>query len=181
MLKSAVCFFLAVLSVSAAPSIYDYSLNSIDGKDTRLSTFKGKVVMLVNVASRCGYTPQYSGLESLYEKYRAKGFVIVGIPANNFMSQEPGANSEIQTFCRSKYNVQFPMMAKISVAGSDKAPLYRYLTSKEKNPKTGGEIQWNFTKFLVDREGKVVARFEPATEPSDPAVASAIDGALAKQ
>lgn len=173
---------LLACSVSfAAPSIYDYTLNSIDGQSTPLSTFKGKVVMLVNVASRCGYTPQYAGLESLYEKYKSQGFVIVGIPANNFMSQEPGTNGEIKTFCRSKYNVQFPMMAKVSVAGADKAPLYQYLTSEEKNPKTGGEIKWNFTKFLVDRDGKIVARFEPATTPEDPYVSAAVQQALAKK
>lgn len=185
MLKTFVCLTATVLLAStngvAAPSIYDYSLSSIDGKDTPLSSFKGKVVMLVNVASRCGYTPQYEGLESLYEKYKSQGFVIVGIPANNFMSQEPGTNSEIKTFCQRKYNVQFPMMAKVSVAGTDKTPLYRYLTSEEKNPKTGGEIKWNFTKFLVDRDGKIVARFEPATTPDDPAVKSAVTQALEKK
>src|SRR5947209_472933 len=131
---------LTVASLSAA-SVYNYTLNSIDGAPTPLSSFKGKVVLLVNVASRCGYTPQYAGLEKLYEKYKDRGLVIVGVPANNFMSQEPGTNAEIKTFCKRKYDVTFPMMAKISVAGSDKDPLYQYLTSKEQNPKTGGEIQ----------------------------------------
>lgn len=168
---------LCIASLSAA-SIYEYTLNSIDGAPTPLSSFKGKVVLLVNVASRCGYTPQYAGLEKLYEKYKDRGFVIVGVPANNFMSQEPGTNAEIKTFCKSKYDVKFPMMAKVSVAGSDKDPLYRYLTSKEQNPKTGGEIQWNFTKFLIGRDGNIVARFEPAVTPEDPAVTSAIDAAL---
>lgn len=163
-----------------AASVYDYTLNSIDGKSTPLSSFKGKVVMLVNVASKCGYTPQYAGLESLYEKYRAQGFVIVGIPANNFMGQEPGTNAEIQTFCKTKYNVQFPMMSKVSVAGSDKTPLYQFLTSEKQNPKTGGEIKWNFTKFLVGKDGQLLNRFEPAVTPDDPAVTSAVSAALQK-
>ena len=173
----------AVLGIVATPgfaaSVYDYTLQSIDGKSTPLSEFKGKVVLLVNVASRCGYTPQYSGLESLYEKHREQGFTIVGIPANNFMSQEPGSNAEIKTFCQSKYNVKFPMMAKVSVAGGDKAPLYRYLTNEQQNPKTGGEIKWNFTKFLVGRDGEIVARFEPAVTPDDPALVAAVEKALA--
>jgi len=167
--------FIATLS---AASIYDYTLNSIDGAPTPLSSFSGKVVLLVNVASRCGYTPQYAGLEKLYEKYKDRGFVIVGVPANNFMGQEPGTNAEIKTFCKSKYDVKFPMMAKVSVAGSDKNPLYAYLTSKEENPKTGGKIQWNFTKFLIGRNGNIAARFEPAVTPEDPAVTSAIEAAL---
>jgi glutathione peroxidase len=170
---------LAASALSAA-SIYDYTINSIDGKPTPLSTYKGKVVLLVNVASRCGYTPQYAGLESLYEKNKDKGFVIVGVPANNFMSQEPGTNEEIKTFCKSKYDVQFPIMTKLSVKGSDKTPLYQYLTSTEQNPKTGGEIKWNFTKFLIGRDGQILARFEPAITPEDPALTSAVSSALGK-
>lgn len=168
---------LALLITAALPaaSIYDYTLNSIDGKPTPLSTFKGKVVMLVNVASRCGYTPQYSGLESLYEKHKDQGFVMIGIPANNFGSQEPGANAEIKTFCQSKYAVTFPMMSKISVAGAGQAPLYQYLTG---SGKTGGEIQWNFTKFLIGRDGQILARFEPAVTPDDPALNAAVEKAL---
>lgn len=169
-----------LLTTAALPaaSIYDYTLNSIDGKPTPLSEFKGKVVMLVNVASRCGYTPQYAGLESLYKKHKDQGFVIVGIPANNFGSQEPGTNAEIKTFCSSKYNVTFPMMAKVSVKGSDKAPLYEYLTSQHANPKSGGEIQWNFTKFLIGRDGQIVQRFEPAVTPDDPELNKAVEKAL---
>lgn len=177
-------FLFTVAAVTIAPlqgaSLYDYTLNSIDGKSTPLSSFKGKVVMLVNVASRCGYTPQYAGLESLYEKHKDQGFVIVGVPANNFMSQEPGTNAEIKTFCKSKYDVQFPMMAKVSVAGTDKAPLYQYLTSEKLNPKTGGEIQWNFTKFLIGKDGRILKRFEPAVTPNDPAVTAAVTAALQK-
>jgi glutathione peroxidase len=170
---------LAASALSAA-SIYDYTINSIDGKPTPLSSFKGKVVLLVNVASRCGYTPQYTGLEALYEKNKDKGFVIVGVPANNFMSQEPGTNEEIKTFCKSKYDVQFPIMSKVSVKGSDKTPLYQYLTSPEQNPKTGGEIKWNFTKFLIGRDGQILARFEPAVTPEDAALTSAVSSALEK-
>jgi glutathione peroxidase len=129
-------------------------------------------VLIVNVASRCGFTPQYAGLEALYEKYKDRGFVILGFPANNFGGQEPGTNEEIKTFCSSKYNVTFPMYSKISVKGDDKAPLYQFLTA------TGGEIQWNFTKFLVDKNGKVVARFEPKVTPESPEVAEAIEKAL---
>jgi glutathione peroxidase len=166
---------LLVTTALPAASVYDYTLNSIDGKPTSLSTFKGKVIMLVNVASRCGYTPQYAGLESLYEKYKDQGFVIIGIPANNFGGQEPGTNAEIKTFCKSKYAVTFPMMSKVSVAGADKAPLYQYLTS---SGKTGGEIQWNFTKFLIGRDGQILARFEPAVAPDDPSLNTAVEKAL---
>lgn len=169
---------LLCAAILSAASMYDYTLKSIDGAPTPLSSFKGKVVLLVNVASRCGYTPQYVGLEKLYETYKDQGFVIIGVPANNFMSQEPGTNAEIKTFCKSKYDVTFPMMAKVSVKGGDQNALYQYLTSTEQNPKTGGEIKWNFTKFLVGRDGNVVARFEPAVKPDDPAVTSAIKTAL---
>ena len=165
-------------TAGAAPSVYDYTLKSIDGRPLPLSSLKGKVVMLVNVASKCGYTPQYAGLESLYEKHKDEGFVIVGIPANNFGSQEPGTNAEIQTFCKSKYDVKFPMAAKVSVKGNDQAPLYKYLTDKSANPQSGGEIQWNFTKFLIGRDGRILARFEPAVAPDDPGLNSAIAKAL---
>ena len=177
-----IIFVLTVSLLSITPlkaaSIYDYTLDSIDSKSTPLSSFKGKVVMLVNVASRCGYTPQYAGLEALYEKYKAKGFVIVGIPANNFMSQEPGTNAEIKTFCKSKYDVQFPMMSKVSVVGQDMTPLYQYLTSEKLDPKHAGEIKWNFTKFLIGKDGGVLDRFEPAVTPDSPTVASAVASAL---
>ena len=159
-------------------SIYDFTMNSIDGKPTALSSFKGKVVLLVNVASRCGYTPQYTALENVYEKYKGRNFVIVGIPANNFGGQEPGTNEEIRTFCSTKYNVTFPMMAKVSVKGGDITPLYRYLTDKSANPATGGEIQWNFTKFLVGADGKIVARFEPKITPDSAEITTAIEKAL---
>jgi len=165
--------------IGGEKSVFDYTLNTIDGQPAPLSAYKGKVVMLVNVASRCGFTPQYTALEAIYEKYKDRGFVIVGIPANNFGAQEPGTNQEIKTFCQSKYNVKFPMMAKVSVKGDDKTPLYQYLTDKSANPKTGGDIQWNFTKFLVGPDGQIITRFEPAVTPDSPEVAAAIEKALA--
>jgi glutathione peroxidase len=166
-------------STFAASNIYNFSLPSIDGKPMPLSDFKGKVILMVNVASQCGYTPQYTGLEALYEKYKDKGFVIVGFPANNFGAQEPGTNDEIKTFCSRKYSVKFPLYAKVSVKGSDQTPLYKYLTT-ETDPKLNGEIKWNFTKFLVDRDGNVVKRFEPAVTPESPEVVSAVEGLLKK-
>ena len=169
---------LGTTLMAAEKTVYDFTLNSIEGQATPLASFKGKLVLLVNVASRCGFTPQYAGLEALYEKYKDRGFVIVGIPANNFGAQEPGSNEEIKTFCTSKYHVTFPMMAKVSVKGSDITPLYAFLTDITANPKTGGEIGWNFTKFLVGRDGKVVARFEPDVEPKAPELVNAVEKAL---
>ena len=153
--------------------MHEFTLNSIDGKSAPLAAYQGKVVLIVNVASRCGFTPQYAGLEALYEKYKDRGFAILGFPANNFGGQEPGTNEEIKTFCSTKYSVTFPMYSKISVKGDDQAPLYQFLTAA-----TGSEIQWNFTKFLVDKNGKVVARFEPKVTPESPEVAEAIEKAL---
>ncbi len=171
--------FMATSSF-AASNVYDFTLPSIDGKPMPLSEFKGKVLMMVNVASRCGFTPQYSALEALYEKYKDKGLVIVGFPANNFGAQEPGTNQEIKTFCSRTYNVTFPMYAKVSVKGSDQTPLYTYLTSDAQGP-AAGEIKWNFTKFLVDRNGKVVKRFEPDVTPDSPQVVNEIETLLKQQ
>jgi glutathione peroxidase len=165
--------------MAADKTIFDFTLNSIDGQPVALSAYKGKIVLLVNVASRCGYTPQYTALEATYEKYKDKGLVIIGIPANNFGGQEPGTNEEIKTFCKSKYSVTFPIMAKVSVLGDDKTPLYQFLTDKSANPQTGGEIKWNFTKFLVGTDGRVIARFESAVKPDSPEVTAAIEKALA--
>jgi glutathione peroxidase len=169
----------ATVLMAAEKSVHEFTLNSIDGQPAPLAAYKGKVVLLVNVASRCGFTPQYSALESVYEKYKDRGLVIVGIPANNFGAQEPGTNEEIKTFCKTKYSVSFPMMAKVSVKGGDITPLYQFLTDKSANPHTGGEIKWNFTKFLVGPDGRVVARFEPDVTPDSPQVTSAIEKALA--
>ena len=159
-------------------SIYDFTISSIDGQQVSLDSYKGKVVLLVNVASKCGFTPQYAGLEAVYEKYKDRGLVIVGVPANNFAQQEPGTNEEIKTFCSRKYNVSFPMMSKVSVKGDDQTPLYHFLTDSSTDPQFAGDIKWNFTKFLFDRSGKPVARFEPATTPDSPQVTSAIEAAL---
>ncbi|PWU06833.1 MAG: glutathione peroxidase [Terriglobia bacterium] len=162
----------------AASSVHEFTLAALNGTPTPLAGFKGKVVLVVNVASQCGYTPQYEGLQALYMKYKDRGLVVAGFPANNFGEQEPGTNEEIGAFCKSKYGVTFPMFAKISVAGGDKAPLYQFLTDKKANPKTGGEIQWNFTKFLVDRDGKVIQRFESPVEPLSGELVSAVEAAL---
>jgi glutathione peroxidase len=159
-------------------SIYDFTISSIDGQQVSLDNYKGKVVLLVNVASKCGFTPQYAALEAVYEKYKDRGLVIVGVPANNFAQQEPGTNEEIKTFCTRKYNVSFPMMSKVSVKGDDETPLYHFLTDASTDPQFAGDIKWNFTKFLFDRNGKPVARFEPATTPDSPQVTSAIETAL---
>src|ERR1700680_4706640 len=176
-----VCFLLCAAALLAnEKSVFDFTLHSIDGQPAPLAAYKGKVVMLVNVASRCGFTPQYTALEAVYEKYKDRGLVIVGIPANNFGSQEPGTNQEIKTFCTSKYHVTFPMMAKDCVQGDDKTPLYQFLTDKSANPQTGGEIEWNFTKFLIGPDGRVVARFEPAVTPDSPEMTAAIEKALAQ-
>jgi glutathione peroxidase len=169
-----------ICMASSAKSVYDFTLKSIDGQPVSLSVYRGKVLLLVNVASKCGYTPQYAGLESLYEKYKDRGLVIVGIPANNFAGQEPGTNAEIKKFCSNRYNVSFPMMSKVSVLGADETPLYVFLTDKTIHPQIGGDIKWNFTKFLFDRNGKPTARFEPAVTPDSPQVIAAIESALGR-
>jgi glutathione peroxidase len=162
----------------AASSVHEFTMDAINGTPTPLASFKGKVLLVVNVASQCGYTYQYEGLQALYMKYKDQGLVVVGFPANNFGAQEPGSNAEIGAFCKSKFGVTFPMFSKISVKGSDKAPLYQFLTDPKANPKTGGEIPWNFTKYLVDRDGKVLARFDAPVEPESKELTSAIEAAL---
>ena len=171
-------------AADAAPSTQpasplEYKVKDIDGKDYDLSQLKGKVVMFVNVASKCGFTPQYKGLEEIYETYKDKGLVIVGFPANNFNHQEPGTEAEIKQFCTSKYNVTFPMMSKISVKGDDKHPLYKYLTEEPTAGDFKGDIGWNFTKFLIDRKGNVYARFGSRTKPDDKQLVEAIEKGLA--
>jgi glutathione peroxidase len=164
-------------SMFAASSVHDFTMKSIDGKDTALSSYKGKVLLIVNVASKCGHTPQYAGLQDLYTKYKDRGLVIVGVPANNFGSQEPGSDEEIKTFCSRTYNVTFPMLSKVSVKGDDKTALYQYLTA---HPSTTGEVQWNFTKFLVGKNGQPVARFASAVKPDSAELTGAIEKALAQ-
>lgn len=162
-------------------SIYDFTVKDIDGNDIKLETFTGKVLLIVNVASKCGFTSQYEGLQKLYTQYKDRGLVVLGFPANNFLNQEPGTDEEIKQFCSLNYNVTFPMFAKISVKGKDQAPLYRFLTEKETNPEFSGAISWNFNKFLVDRQGKIVARFDSKIKPESKEVIVAIEKALPYQ
>lgn len=170
---------LMTASAFAASNVHEFTLDAIDGTSTPLAKYKGKVMLIVNVASQCGYTYQYEGLQTLYMKYKDRGLVVAGFPANNFGEQEPGSNVEIGAFCKLNFGVTFPMFSKISVAGKDKAPLYQFLTDRSANPKTGGEIPWNFTKYLVDRSGKVLARFDAAVEPESKELINAIEAALA--
>jgi glutathione peroxidase len=150
-------------------------MKDIDGKPTLLQKYKGKVVLVVNVASKCGLTPQYEGLEALYKEYKSKGFEILGFPANNFGGQEPGNEAEIKQFCTGKYNVTFPMFSKISVGGDDIDPLYKWLINKSDSKQP---IEWNFAKFLLDKSGNVIARFSPQTKPDAKTIKSAIEKAL---
>ena len=173
-----VCMGLSVNADTAVDSPLAFRMETLDGLEMDLSLHKGKVILMVNVASKCGLTPQYEALQRIYEKYKDQGFVVFGFPANNFRSQEPGTNSEIRQFCTLNYGVNFPLFSKISVKGEDMHPLYGYLTSKASNPEFGGEIQWNFTKFLIGRKGQVIARFEPKTVPDSPEAIAAIEAAL---
>ncbi len=154
-------------------------MKDITGTPVSLSGFRGKVLLVVNVASKCGFTPQYAGLQSLYGRYRSRGFEILGFPANDFLWQEPGSDQEIQQFCSMKYGVSFPIFSKISVKGRKIHPLYKYLTDSETNPKTSGKITWNFNKFLVDRNGNIVSRFDSKVEPLDGRLVSAVEAAIA--
>jgi len=156
-------------------SVLDFKMKDIDGKDVKLKKFKGDVFLIVNTASKCGFTPQYEGLQAIYTKYQSQGFTILGFPANNFGGQEPGTEAEIKEFCESKFKVTFPMFAKISVKGEDRHPLYNFLTAKETNPKYSGEITWNFNKFLVNRKGEIVARFTSKDAPDSETVTQAIE------
>jgi glutathione peroxidase len=182
---AAVCFGLCILcantSSAAPPTVFDFKMKDIDGKDVKLKKYKGNVLLVVNTASKCGYTPQYEGLQASFDKYKDKGFYVLGFPANNFGGQEPGTEKEIKEFCESKYKVTFPMFAKISVKGTDQDPLYAYLTNKETNPEFGGDITWNFNKFLIDRKGKIVARFTSKDKPDGEAVTQAIEKYLGEK
>jgi len=162
----------------AEKSVLDFTMKSIDGKPVKLDSYRGNVLLLVNVASKCGFTPQYEGLQSLYTKYKDQGLVVMGFPANNFFGQEPGTDEEILSFCTNKYNVTFPMFSKISVKGKDMHPLYKFLTGKETDPEFSGGISWNFNKFLVDRNGKIIARFGTREKPDSEKFVAAIEKAL---
>jgi glutathione peroxidase len=170
-----------VQGAEASKSPLDFTMTSIDGKPVELSSYKGKVVLFVNVATRCGNTPQYQSLEAIYKKYRDQGLVVLGFPANEFGHQEPGTNEEIAKFCQSTYSVDFPMFAKIVVKGEGIAPLYENLTSAETDPKFAGPVTWNFEKFLIGRNGQVVNRFKPGTKPDSPEVVQAVEAELAKK
>lgn len=161
-------------------SVLSFNVKDIDGQDVDLSQYRGDVALIVNVASECGYTPQYEGLEQIYKRYKDRGFTVLGFPANEFGQQEPGTNAEIKQFCTSKFGVTFPMFSKIIVKGPGIHPLYQFLTSEQTNPEHAGEIPWNFTKFLVNRQGEVIARFAPKDKPESEVVTQAIEQALAQ-
>jgi glutathione peroxidase len=175
-----------VVSANAAenskdvPAVLQFKTKSLDGKDVDLSRYKGKVLLIVNTASRCGYTPQYKGLEALHEKYSKDGLAVLGFPCNQFGRQEPGTAQQIQDFCSTKYKVTFDMFEKINVNGPKKSPLYKWLESAEATPSDPGPVGWNFEKFLVGRDGKVIARFRSADKPESPKVVAAIETALQK-
>lgn len=181
----AVCLTVAVRAAEKGaervPSVLNFKMKSLKGKEVDLSKYKGKVVLIVNTASQCGLTPQYEGLEALHEKYADQGLAILGFPANEFGQQEPGSNEEIAEFCKDNYGVKFDMFSKVVVKGEGQCPLYHFLTSKETDPHFGGDITWNFEKFLVDRDGKIVARFAPKIEPESDEVTSKVEQELKKK
>ena len=181
-MKTLLFLALAMLSVKDAHAgeakLYDFQVQTIDGKTVSIGNYKGKALLIVNTASKCGFTPQYEGLEKLYTAYKDRGLEILGFPANNFMGQEPGSNEEIQKFCGLKYRVTFPMFSKISVKGNDIHPLYRYLTQESG---VGGEISWNFNKYLVSPEGKVLEHFGSRVEPLSDELKKKVEAVLPKQ
>jgi glutathione peroxidase len=181
-MKTVIAIVLTIFfsAFPAQKNVYDFTMKDIDGKDVSLSQYKGKVLLIVNVASMCGNTPQYRDIEALYKKYKDKGLVVLGFPANNFMGQEPGSNKEIKEFCTKEYAVTFPMFSKISVKGKDIHPLYSYLTQKSQNGSIDADVKWNFQKFLISKNGTVLTSISPKTSVNDAGVMSAIDKALAE-
>lgn len=169
--------FLPFTGSPVDDTIYEFSMKDIDGNDTSLAPYKGKVLLIVNVASKCGYTPQYEGLQAIYEEYKDQGLEIVGFPANNFKGQEPGTEEDIKEFCTLNYGVTFPMTSKVSVVGADQDPLFSYLTSLE-NSDFDGEIKWNFEKFLVDKDGNLIRRFRSKVKPESTELKTAIEALL---
>jgi glutathione peroxidase len=193
-ITSGVVLALAALAIaadvpsakSAAPatqpaSVLDFTVTDNAGKSVDLSAYKGKVLLIVNTASKCGNTHQYAGLETMYQNYKDKGFVILAFPANDFGKQEPGTNEQIREFCTSNYKVTFDLFAKIVVKGDGQAPLYKFLTDKQTDPAFAGDITWNFAKFLISRDGKIVGRFNPKTEPEDQKLVKAVEEQLAQK
>jgi glutathione peroxidase len=169
---------MAKTGTVADSGIYSFTMKNIDGTDVPLSSFKGKVLLVVNTASKCGFTPQYKDLEALYRKYKERGLVILGFPANNFARQEPGTDAEIKTFCTTTYDITFPMFSKISVKGKEQHPLYRFLTSESTDPKFAGDVKWNFTKYLIDRNGNIIGKFGSSVKPLSDDLVGAIESAL---
>jgi len=159
-------------------NLYDFQAQTIDGEDLKLAEFSGRVCLVVNVASRCGLTPQYDGLQRLYERFNGRGLEILGFPCNQFAGQEPGSEAEIKEFCTTNYGVAFPLFAKVAVNGEARHPLYAWLTSESTEPDGPGDIKWNFAKFLVGKDGAVVARFDPQVEPEAKEVVAAIEAQL---
>lgn len=181
------CLLLAsALAIADGPTtkpttVLDFTVNDINGKPVDLSKYKGKVLLIVNTASKCGFTPQYEGLEKLHEKYTDQGLAVLGFPCNDFGGQDPGTEEQIKTFCSTKYNVKFDMFSKVVVKGDHKTPLYDFLISKDTDPQFGGAISWNFNKFLIDRNGRIVARFGSKDKPESEAVTKAIEAELARK
>jgi len=161
------------------PTLHDFTAATIDGTDKALKDYAGKALLVVNVASQCGLTPQYEGLQKLYEQYRGRGLEVLGFPCNQFGSQEPGTEGQIKTFCETRFGVTFPLFAKLEVNGAGRHPLYAFLTTQPTQPDGPGDIQWNFAKFLVDKSGKIVARYSPTVAPADPELLQAIERTIA--
>lgn len=178
MKRIALALFFSLICVSMIQEdkkLHDFKVKDIDGNTFKMSSLQGKKVLIVNVASKCGLTPQYEKLQALYEKYKDKNFVVIGFPSNNFKGQEPGTNEEIKTFCALNYNVNFPMMSKVDVVGEDKAPIYKWLTEKVENGKMDAEVQWNFQKFMIDEEGRLVDFVSPQEDPFCPKIINWIE------
>lgn len=169
--------FMVAMVNEEADSVYQFELKDINGQEVSLSNYEGKVLLIVNTASECGYTPQYEGLQAIYQKYKDEGFAVLGFPANNFGGQEPGTNEEIKQFCKVNYQVTFPMFSKISVLGEDIHPLFDFLTSHD-NPDFTGDIKWNFEKFLIDKNGNLIRRFRSPVKPESEEITGAIESAL---
>jgi glutathione peroxidase len=173
--------FAADAPAADRPAALDFKVKDIDGKEVDLVSYKGKVILMLNVASKCGNTPQYAALETMYTKYKSKGFVVMGFPANNFGGQEPGSEMDIKAFCEETYKVDFPLFSKVSVKGADQAPLFKYLTAQESKPLSKGDIRWNFEKFLINKQGKLVNRFGDKVKPDDKTIVDAVEAALAEK
>jgi len=170
--------FSSLLSAEDETSVYDFTMKDIDGMEVPLSNYRGKAILIVNVASKCGYTYQYEGLEALYEQYKDRDFVVLGFPTNDFLGQEPGTEEEIKSFCTLTYGVSFPMFSKIKATGRNKTGLYKFLTERDSNPDFSGRITWNFNKFLIDKNGDIINRFSSRTEPLSDEIISAVEDIL---